>query len=211
MTPYAATNLPGGVLLPEEDPVDGLEFASERPLDFDAEQYSETKQNNVIAELEGQLANAVHEAHMDDAKRLLEQIRKHATDSLNQSLASNMEQGHVKHDASRDVSGAAEGKGNGGDGDGDGKSAGAGAGASASTTEQDTREALEAPIRSSVSHQLWRALLTSSKDAICAAIAADLPDYSFVDDINARTALHFSTCAGPVSYTHLTLPTICSV
>ena len=57
---YAATNLPGGVLLPEEDPVDGLEFASERPLDFDAEQYSETKQNNVIAELEGQLANAVH-------------------------------------------------------------------------------------------------------------------------------------------------------
>ena len=200
---YAATNLPGGVLLPEEDPVDGLEFASERPLDFDAEQYSETKQNNAIAELEGQLANAVHEAHMDDAKRLLEQIRKHATDSLNQSLASNMEQGHVKHDASRDVSGAAEGKGNGGgggdgdgDGDGDGKSAGAGAGASASTTEQDTREALEAPIRSSVSHQLWRALLTSSKDAICAAIAADLPDYSFVDDINARTALHFSTCAG---------------
>lgn len=53
-----------------------------------------------------------------------------------------------------------------------------------------------APVHSGVMHQLWRALVSAPPDAVQAAIEADIPDYQFVDDINARTALHISTLAG---------------
>lgn len=52
------------------------------------------------------------------------------------------------------------------------------------------------PINSGVMHQLWRALVSAPPEAVQAAIDAGLPDYQFVDDINARTALHISTLAG---------------
>lgn len=53
-----------------------------------------------------------------------------------------------------------------------------------------------APVHSGMMHQLWRALVSAPSEAVQAAIDADLPDYQFVDDINARTALHISTLAG---------------
>lgn len=76
---------------------------------------------------------------------------------------------------------------------------------------QDTRQLLEQartqvaeldlsdtsiPVNSGMMHHLWRALVSAPPQAVQAAIDADLPDYHFVDDINARTALHISTLAG---------------
>lgn len=53
-----------------------------------------------------------------------------------------------------------------------------------------------APVASGIAHQVWRALATASPSAIHTAIVAGLPDYAFVDDINARTTLHISALAG---------------
>lgn len=50
-------------------------------------------------------------------------------------------------------------------------------------------------VSSTLLQQLWRALVAAPPDAVAAAIAADLPDYSYVDDINARTPLHLSVLA----------------
>ena len=129
-----AAPLTGPVLVSDDDPVDDLEFASERPLDFD----SADKHNNVIVELEGQLTQAVHESRVDDAKQLIEQIQQQTS------------------------------------GGGD----------------------LDPPIHAGMAHLVWRALVTSTPDAMDAAIQGHLPNYAFVDDINARTALHISAHAG---------------
>ncbi|CAO1628880.1 unnamed protein product [Sympodiomycopsis kandeliae] len=48
----------------------------------------------------------------------------------------------------------------------------------------------------SVSRIVWRALLHSSPEAVRAAMEAQLPDFTFVDDINSRTCLHEAALAG---------------
>lgn len=148
--PYASTNLPGSLIMAEDDRVEN-QFASERPLEFDAERLTDTRSNHAIAELENQVASALHEMRIDDAKRALEQIRQQTTENLEQSLGG----AHVN--------------------------------------EHDD---IEAPVRASISHLVWRALVSSTKDVVRAAIEAGLPDYTFVDDVNARTALHISAYAG---------------
>lgn len=51
----------------------------------------------------------------------------------------------------------------------------------------------------SVSRIVWRALLHSSPDSVKAAMDAQLPDFTFVDDINSRTCLHEAALAGNIS------------
>jgi CDK inhibitor PHO81 len=48
----------------------------------------------------------------------------------------------------------------------------------------------------SVARVVWRALLDADADALQRAIAAGLPDYTFIDDINSRTCLHEACIAG---------------
>ncbi|WFC93852.1 phosphate system positive regulatory protein pho81 [Malassezia brasiliensis] len=63
------------------------------------------------------------------------------------------------------------------------------------TAARDDKLDPQAPVASGLEHQVWRALATASAPAIHAAIVAELPNYAFVDDINARTTLHISTLA----------------
>ncbi|WFD06071.1 phosphate system positive regulatory protein pho81 [Malassezia vespertilionis] len=53
-----------------------------------------------------------------------------------------------------------------------------------------------APISSGIAHMVWRALVTAPDDAVHAAIFANVPDYTFIDDVSARTTLHISALAG---------------
>lgn len=55
------------------------------------------------------------------------------------------------------------------------------------------------PVNTALSHQLWRALISASAESVQAAVDADLPNYDFVDDINARTALHLSAVANQLA------------
>lgn len=147
--PLSASNLPGGLLLQDNGNVGDLVFDSERPLDFEAERISDSK--NRLAELEERLSNAVHDGRINDAQELLAQARKETDMELDSAL-----------------------------------------GSEARAAENDP----QAPVHSGLSHQMWRALMTAPPAAVRAAIDADIPDFAFVDDINARTALHLATLSG---------------
>lgn len=151
--PYAATNIPGTIFVHAADTPtgsDALVFDSERRMDFDAERDSHADKG-FVAEIGEQLTAAVHESRMDDAKKLLADVR---------------------HETSMDVE------------------------ATLGDAAREDKLDASGPVASGIEHHVWRALATASASAIHAAIVAGLPNYAFVDDINARTTLHISTLAG---------------
>ncbi|WFD36151.1 phosphate system positive regulatory protein pho81 [Malassezia cuniculi] len=53
-----------------------------------------------------------------------------------------------------------------------------------------------APANSGIARLVWRTLVDVPQPALERMLAAGIPDFSFVDDINARTSLHISSIAG---------------
>lgn len=56
-----------------------------------------------------------------------------------------------------------------------------------------------APISSGISRLIWRTLVDVQPPALERLLDAGLPDFKFVDDINARTTLHISSIAGQLA------------
>ncbi len=65
-----------------------------------------------------------------------------------------------------------------------------------------TRIVEENEDRTSVSRIVWDALIRSPAEAIQAALAAGIPNFGFIDDINHRTGLHEAALAGSVALVH---------